>query len=174
MRKSRRSMPARTNPFSSEAGSRVGAAEVIADSVRRDAARPFSSAQVQCWTSKWLGQAFSPGHSLSSARLSARTPRACVIAISALHPGFRQGREGAHACLMPTGGLNLQNVGNGFRRVASRVAANTTAGAKRGDFQPITNLTRNSLPGFERLDTHRDWHPDYRLSIGDYESLAHG
>lgn len=116
----------------------------------------------------------SPGHSLSSARLSARTPRACVIAISALHPGFRQGREGAHACLMPTGGLNLQNVGNGFRRVASRVAANTTAGAKRGDFQPITNLTRNSLPGFERLDTHRDWHPDYRLSIGDYESLAHG
>ena len=52
------------------------------------------SAQVQRSTSKWLGQRFAPGHRLSSAHLSAQTPRACVIAIGALHPGFRQGREG--------------------------------------------------------------------------------
>jgi 2-dehydro-3-deoxyphosphogluconate aldolase/(4S)-4-hydroxy-2-oxoglutarate aldolase len=52
-----------------------------------------------------------------------------------------------HVCLMPTGGVSLENVGEWIRAgcVAVGVGGNLTAGAKRGDFQSITDLAREFI-----------------------------
>ncbi len=48
------------------------------------------------------------------------------------------------ATLMPTGGVNLENVGEWIKAgaVAVGVGGNLTAGAKKGDFQSITEIGR--------------------------------
>jgi len=49
-----------------------------------------------------------------------------------------------YAPLMPTGGVNLDNVGEWIRNgsVAVGVGGSLTAGAKIGDYQGITSLTK--------------------------------
>ena len=51
------------------------------------------------------------------------------------------------ACLMPTGGVGLENVGEWIRAgcVAVGVGGNLTGGAKRGDYQSITDLARQFM-----------------------------
>jgi 2-dehydro-3-deoxyphosphogluconate aldolase/(4S)-4-hydroxy-2-oxoglutarate aldolase len=66
-----------------------------------------------------------------------------------LGPAFVKAVRGPlpHACLMPTGGVNVENVGEWIRAgcVAVGVGGNLTAGAKRGDFQSITDLARQFI-----------------------------
>jgi 2-dehydro-3-deoxyphosphogluconate aldolase/(4S)-4-hydroxy-2-oxoglutarate aldolase len=63
-----------------------------------------------------------------------------------LGPGFVKAVRGPlpQASLMPTGGVSLENVGEWIQAgcVAVGVGGNLTAGAKRGDFQSITDLSR--------------------------------
>lgn len=66
-----------------------------------------------------------------------------------LGPAFVKAVRGPlpHACLMPTGGVSVENVGEWIRAgcVAVGVGGNLTAGAKRGDFQSITDLARQFI-----------------------------
>jgi 2-dehydro-3-deoxyphosphogluconate aldolase / (4S)-4-hydroxy-2-oxoglutarate aldolase len=61
-----------------------------------------------------------------------------------LGPAFVKAVAGPlpQASLMPTGGVNLENVGEWIRAgsVAVGVGSNLTGGAQRGDFQSITDL----------------------------------
>jgi 2-dehydro-3-deoxyphosphogluconate aldolase/(4S)-4-hydroxy-2-oxoglutarate aldolase len=61
-----------------------------------------------------------------------------------LGPAFVKAVRGPlpHACLMPTGGVSLENVGAWIQAgcVAVGVGAQLTAGAKRRDFQSIADL----------------------------------
>lgn len=52
-----------------------------------------------------------------------------------------------HASLMPTGGVSVENVGEWIQAgcVAVGVGGNLTAGAKKGDFQSITELARQFI-----------------------------
>jgi 2-dehydro-3-deoxyphosphogluconate aldolase / (4S)-4-hydroxy-2-oxoglutarate aldolase len=52
-----------------------------------------------------------------------------------------------HASLMPTGGVSMENVGEWIQAgcVAVGVGGNLTAGAKKGDFQSITELARQFI-----------------------------
>jgi 2-dehydro-3-deoxyphosphogluconate aldolase/(4S)-4-hydroxy-2-oxoglutarate aldolase len=52
-----------------------------------------------------------------------------------------------HAALMPTGGVTLENVGEwiGAGCVAVGVGTNLCGGAKRGDYQSITDLARQFI-----------------------------
>ena len=52
-----------------------------------------------------------------------------------------------HASLMPTGGVSMENVGQWIQAgcVAVGVGGNLTAGAKKGDFQSITELARQFI-----------------------------
>jgi 2-dehydro-3-deoxyphosphogluconate aldolase/(4S)-4-hydroxy-2-oxoglutarate aldolase len=66
-----------------------------------------------------------------------------------LGPGFVKAVTGPlpQASLMPTGGVNLENVGEWIRAgsVAVGVGGNLTAGAQRGDFQSITDLAKQFI-----------------------------
>ena len=66
-----------------------------------------------------------------------------------LGPAFVKAVRGPlpHACLMPTGGVSVENVGEWIKAgcVAVGVGGNLTAGAKRGDFQSITDLARKFI-----------------------------
>ena len=63
-----------------------------------------------------------------------------------LGPGFIRAVKGPlpQACLMPTGGVTLENAGEWIEAgaVALGVGGNLTKGAKTGDFESITNLAR--------------------------------
>lgn len=63
-----------------------------------------------------------------------------------LGPAFVKAVKGPlpHAQLMPTGGVNLENVGEWIRAgsVAVGVGGNLTAGAKTGDFAAITSFAQ--------------------------------
>jgi 2-dehydro-3-deoxyphosphogluconate aldolase / (4S)-4-hydroxy-2-oxoglutarate aldolase len=63
-----------------------------------------------------------------------------------LGPGFIRAVKGPlpQACLMPTGGVTLENAGEWIKAgaVALGVGGNLTKGAKSGDFVSITNLAR--------------------------------
>lgn len=63
-----------------------------------------------------------------------------------LGPDFVKAVRGPlpQASLMPTGGVSLENVGEWIQAgcVAVGVGGNLTAGAKKGDFQSITELSR--------------------------------
>jgi 2-dehydro-3-deoxyphosphogluconate aldolase/(4S)-4-hydroxy-2-oxoglutarate aldolase len=63
-----------------------------------------------------------------------------------LGPGFIRAVKGPlpQACLMPTGGVTLENAGEWIQAgaVALGVGGNLTKGAKTGDFASITNLAR--------------------------------
>ena len=66
-----------------------------------------------------------------------------------LGPAFVKAVTGPlpQASLMPTGGVNLENVGEWIRAgsVAVGVGGNLTAGAQRGDFQSITDLANQFI-----------------------------
>jgi 2-dehydro-3-deoxyphosphogluconate aldolase/(4S)-4-hydroxy-2-oxoglutarate aldolase len=66
-----------------------------------------------------------------------------------LGPAFVKAVRGPlpHASLMPTGGVSLENVGEWIQAgcVAVGVGGNLTAGAKKGDFQSITELSRQFI-----------------------------
>jgi len=66
-----------------------------------------------------------------------------------LGPAFVKAVRGPlpHACLMPTGNVTLENVAEWIRAgcVAVGVGGNLTGGAKRGDFQSITDLSRQFI-----------------------------
>jgi 2-dehydro-3-deoxyphosphogluconate aldolase/(4S)-4-hydroxy-2-oxoglutarate aldolase len=63
-----------------------------------------------------------------------------------LGPAFVKAVKGPlpQAALMPTGGVSLENVGEWIRAgcVALGVGGNLTAGAKKGDFQSITDMAK--------------------------------
>lgn len=65
---------------------------------------------------------------------------------SEFHPSIIKAIRGPlpYAPLMPTGGVNLDNVGEWIRNgcVAVGVGGSLTAGAKNGDYQGITSLTQ--------------------------------
>ena len=66
-----------------------------------------------------------------------------------LGPGFVKAVTGPlpQASLMPTGGVNLENVGQWIRAgsVAVGVGSSLTGGAQRGDFQSITDLAKQFI-----------------------------
>jgi 2-dehydro-3-deoxyphosphogluconate aldolase/(4S)-4-hydroxy-2-oxoglutarate aldolase len=66
-----------------------------------------------------------------------------------LGPAFVKAVRGPlpHASLMPTGGVALENVAEWIQAgcVAVGVGGNLTAGAKKGDFQSITELSRQFI-----------------------------
>lgn len=66
-----------------------------------------------------------------------------------LGPAFVKAVRGPlpHAALMPTGGVSVENVGEWIQAgcVAVGVSGNLTAGAKKGDFQSITELARQFI-----------------------------
>jgi len=66
-----------------------------------------------------------------------------------LGPAFVKAVRGPlpHASLMPTGGVALENVAEWIQAgcVAVGVGGNLTAGAKKGDFQSITELARQFI-----------------------------
>jgi 2-dehydro-3-deoxyphosphogluconate aldolase / (4S)-4-hydroxy-2-oxoglutarate aldolase len=66
-----------------------------------------------------------------------------------LGPAFIKAVKGPlpQANLMPTGGVSIENVGEWIRAgcVAVGAGGNLTAGAKRGDFQSITDLARQFI-----------------------------
>lgn len=66
-----------------------------------------------------------------------------------LGPAFVKAVRGPlpHASLMPTGGVALENVAEWIKAgcVALGVGGNLTAGAKKGDFQSITELSRQFI-----------------------------
>src|SRR6185369_5537505 len=66
-----------------------------------------------------------------------------------LGPAFIKAVKGPlpHANLMPTGGVSIDNVASWIAAgsIAVGVGGSLTAGAKRGDFQGITNLARHFI-----------------------------
>jgi 2-dehydro-3-deoxyphosphogluconate aldolase/(4S)-4-hydroxy-2-oxoglutarate aldolase len=66
-----------------------------------------------------------------------------------LGPPFIKAVKGPlpHACLMPTGGVSLENVDEWIRAgsIAVGVGGNLTAAAKHGDYQGITALAREFI-----------------------------
>lgn len=153
-----------------------GAAAVIAELVRRDAARDIligAGTVLDPETARaaiLAGAQFvvGPCLNLDTARLCNRyqvpympgagTVKEIVEAMECggdiikvfpgetLGPAFVKAVRGPlpHACLMPTGGVSLENVGEWIRAgsVAIGAGGNLTVGAKRGDFQSITDLAR--------------------------------
>jgi 2-dehydro-3-deoxyphosphogluconate aldolase/(4S)-4-hydroxy-2-oxoglutarate aldolase len=66
-----------------------------------------------------------------------------------LGPGFVKAVRGPlpQASLMPTGGVSLENVADWIKAgcVAVGVGGNLTAGAKKGDFQSITEIAKQFI-----------------------------
>jgi len=76
-----------------------------------------------------------------------------------LGPAFIKAVRGPlpHACLMPTGDVSVENVGDWIRAgcVAVGVGGNLTGGAKRGDYKSITDLARRFISAIRRArETH--------------------
>ena len=76
-----------------------------------------------------------------------------------LGPAFIKAVRGPlpHACLMPTGDVSVENVGDWIRAgcVAVGVGGNLTGGAKRGDYKSITDLARRFISATRRArETH--------------------
>jgi 2-dehydro-3-deoxyphosphogluconate aldolase/(4S)-4-hydroxy-2-oxoglutarate aldolase len=156
-----------------------GAAAVIADLVRQDAAREIlvgAGTVLDAETARiaiLAGARFVVGPCLNvdAARLcnryqipyfpGASTVREIVEAMEcgadivkvfpgeALGPAFIKAVRGPlpQACLMPTGGVSVENVGEWIRAgcVAVGVGGSLTAGAKRGDYKSITDLARRFI-----------------------------
>jgi 2-dehydro-3-deoxyphosphogluconate aldolase / (4S)-4-hydroxy-2-oxoglutarate aldolase len=156
-----------------------GAADVIAELARRDAARNIlvgAGTVLDPETARvaiLAGAQFIVGPSLSpeTARLCNRyqvpyMPGAGTISEivagmecgaeiikvfpgEVLGPAFVKGAMGPlpQARLMPTGGVSMENVSEWIQAgcVAVGVGGNLTAGAKRGDYQSITQLARQFI-----------------------------
>lgn len=61
-----------------------------------------------------------------------------------------------HACLMPTGGVSLENVGEWIKAgaMAVGVGGNLTAGAKKGDYESITTLAQQFVEKIKAERAH--------------------
>jgi 2-dehydro-3-deoxyphosphogluconate aldolase/(4S)-4-hydroxy-2-oxoglutarate aldolase len=156
-----------------------GAAAVIADLVRRDAARNIligAGTVLDAETARiaiLAGAQFVVGPCLNvdAVRLcnryqipyfpGASTVKEIVEAMESgadivkvfpgetLGPAFVKAVKGPlpQACLMPTGGVTVENAGEWIRAgcVAVGVGGNLTGGAKRGDYKSITDLARQFI-----------------------------
>lgn len=93
-----------------------------------------------------------PGAATVAEIIAAMEAGADIIKIfpgETLGPGFVKAVKAPlpQASLMPTGGVNLENVGEWIRAgsIAVGVGGNLTAGARKGDFHSITNLARQYI-----------------------------
>jgi 2-dehydro-3-deoxyphosphogluconate aldolase / (4S)-4-hydroxy-2-oxoglutarate aldolase len=79
-----------------------------------------------------------------------------------LGPGFVKAVRAPlpQACLMPTGGVSLDNVGEWIQAgcVALGVGGNLTAGAKKGDFESITRTAREFIEKIKQARSQRSAH----------------
>jgi 2-dehydro-3-deoxyphosphogluconate aldolase / (4S)-4-hydroxy-2-oxoglutarate aldolase len=117
----------------------AGAQFVVSPCLNPDAARLCNRHQVP----------YMPGGGTVKEIVEAMEYGADIVKIfpgETLGPTFIKAVRGPlpHACLMPTGGVSLENVGEWIRAgcVAVGVGGNLTGGAKRGDYQSITDLAR--------------------------------
>jgi 2-dehydro-3-deoxyphosphogluconate aldolase / (4S)-4-hydroxy-2-oxoglutarate aldolase len=182
-----------------------GAAGVIADLVRHDAARDILIGAGTVFdpetarTAILAGAQFVVGPSLNpdTARVCNRyqvpympgagTVKEIVEAMECgadiikvfpgetLGPAFVKAVRGPlpHACLMPTGGVSVENVGEWIRAgcVAVGVGGNLTGGAKRGDFQSITDLARQFIVKIRHARENSAVNPGRQSLIRDRERL---
>jgi 2-dehydro-3-deoxyphosphogluconate aldolase/(4S)-4-hydroxy-2-oxoglutarate aldolase len=119
-----------------------GAQFVVSPGLNVDAARLCNRYQIP----------YMPGAGTVTEVLAAMECGADIVKIfpgETLGPAFVKAVRGPlpQASLMPTGGVSLENVGEWFKAgcVAVGVGGNLTAGAKKGDFQPITEISRQFI-----------------------------
>jgi len=116
-----------------------GAQFVVGPSLNSDTARLCNRYQVP-----YMPGASSVGEVIAAMECGAEIVK--VFPGEILGPGFVKAVRGPlpQASLMPTGGVSLENVGEWIQAgcVAVGVGGNLTAGAKKGDFQSITDLSR--------------------------------
>lgn len=117
----------------------AGAQFVVSPSLNPDTARLCNRYQVP----------YMPGAGTIGDIVQAMECGADIIKVfpgESLGPAFVKAVKGPlpQAALMPTGGVGLENVGEWIRAgcVALGVGGNLTAGAKKGDFQSITDLAK--------------------------------
>jgi 2-dehydro-3-deoxyphosphogluconate aldolase/(4S)-4-hydroxy-2-oxoglutarate aldolase len=120
----------------------AGAQFIVAPSLNSDTARLCNRYQVP----------YIPGAGTVKEIVEAMECGADIVKVfpgETLGPAFVKAVRGPlpHACLMPTGGVSLENVGAWIQAgcVAVGVGGHLTAGAKRGDFQSITDLARQFI-----------------------------
>lgn len=120
----------------------AGAQFIVAPSLNFDTARLCNRYQVP----------YMPGAGTLKEIVEAMECGADIIKIfpgETLGPAFVQAVRGPlpHACLMPTGGVSLENVGAWIQAgcVAVGVGGHLTAGAKRGDYQSVADVARQFI-----------------------------
>jgi 2-dehydro-3-deoxyphosphogluconate aldolase / (4S)-4-hydroxy-2-oxoglutarate aldolase len=120
----------------------AGAQFIVAPSLNSDTARLCNRYQVP----------YMPGAGSVKEIIEAMEWGADIIKVfpgETLGPAFVKAVRGPlpHACLMPTGGVSLENVGAWIQAgcVAVGVGAQLTGGAKRRDFQSIADLARQFM-----------------------------
>lgn len=127
------------DPETARAAILAGAQFIVGPSVSPETARLCNRYQVP----------YMPGASTVTEIVAAMECGAEIIKVfpgELLGPGFVKAVMGPlpQARLMPTGGVSIENAGDWIRAgcVAVGVGGNLTAGAKRGDYQSITELAR--------------------------------
>lgn len=127
------------DPETARAAILAGAQFIVGPSVSPETARLCNRYQVP----------YMPGASTVTEIVAAMECGAEIIKVfpgELLGPAFVKAVMGPlpQARLMPTGGVSIENAGDWIRAgcVAVGVGGNLTAGAKRGDYQSITELAR--------------------------------
>lgn len=130
------------DPETARAAILAGAKFIVGPSLNSDTARLCNRYQVP----------YMPGAGTVTEIIEAMECGAEIIKVfpgETLGPSFIKAVRGPlpHACLMPTGGVSLENVGEWIRAgcVVVGVGGNLTGGAKRGDFQSISDLARQFI-----------------------------
>ncbi len=130
------------DPETARAAILAGAQYIVSPSLNADTARLCNRYQVP----------YMPGAGSVRDVVEAMECGADIIKVfpgEVLGPAFVKAVRGPlpHASLMPTGGVSLENVGAWIEAgcVAVGVGGNLTAGAKRGDFQSITEIARQFI-----------------------------
>lgn len=130
------------DPETARAAILAGAQYVISPSLNSETARLCNRYQVP----------YMPGAGSVREVVEAMECGAEIIKVfpgEVLGPGFVKAVRGPlpQAALMPTGGVSLENVGAWIEAgcVAVGVGGNLTAGAKRGDFQSITETAKRFI-----------------------------
>jgi 2-dehydro-3-deoxyphosphogluconate aldolase / (4S)-4-hydroxy-2-oxoglutarate aldolase len=130
------------DPETARAAILAGAQFVVSPCLNRDTARLCNRYQVP----------YMPGAATVKEIVEAMECGADIVKVfpgETLGPTFIKAVRGPlpHACLMPTGGVSLENVGEWIRAgcVAVGVGGNLTGAAKGGNFQSITDLARQFI-----------------------------
>lgn len=130
------------DPETARAAILSGAQFVVSPSLNSDTARMCNRYQIP----------YMPGAGSVKEVVEAMECGADIVKIfpgETLGPAFVRAVRGPlpHASLMPTGGVALENVAEWIQAgcVAVGVGGNLTAGAKKGDFQSITELARQFI-----------------------------